>query len=323
MKNSMTARLRSFLVLVALLAGTSVAVGQGRQVAISIDDLPRGGDGGPHDLAGVRALTEKLLRPLREQKIPAVGFVNAGRLQVDPEGLRGILDLWLDAGADLGNHSYSHLDINSVPLDVYTTDIVRGEAAIRAALSARGKVLEWYRHPYLRTGPTPEIKKGLQDFLEQRGYRVAPVTLDNADYAFAAAYSQPELRARVRREYVPYMESVVEFFERRSVAVVGREIPQVLLIHANELNADLMPELIDMLRRRGYQIVSLTRVLEDPVYQSSDEYVGRRGISWIHRWSEAKGMAAKDEPAPPEWVMKAFSANRGAGSTAKQSPSSL
>jgi peptidoglycan-N-acetylglucosamine deacetylase len=299
------------LALLALLTVTGVAVAEGRQVAITIDDLPRGGDGGPYDLQGLRAMTEKLLRPYREQKIPVIGLVNAGRSEIDADGMRSILDLWLDAGADLGNHSYSHPDINNVPLDVYTADIVRGEVAIRAALAARGKKLEFYRHPYLHTGPTPEIKKRLQLFLDQRGYRVAPVTLDNADYAFAAAYMQPKLRERVRREYVPYMESVIAFFEQRLVEVVGREIPQTLLIHANQLNADLMPELLEMLRRRGYEFVTLTRALEDPGYRVPEEYVGRVGFSWIHRWSKTKGMAEKGEPEPPQWVLEAFAARSG------------
>ena len=231
-----------------LLIGAGSAAAQARQVAITIDDLPRGGDGGPYDLAGLREMTTQLLRPFRDQKIPVIGFVNAGRRNVDPDGLRQLLALWLDAGAELGNHSYSHPDINNVALDTYTADIVKGEPAIRAALSARGKKLEFYRHPFLHLGATPEVKKDLQAFLDQRGYRVAPVTLDNADYAFAAAYRQPALRERARREYVPYMQSVIEFFERRSVEVVGREIPQVLLIHANQLNADLLPELLEMLR---------------------------------------------------------------------------
>lgn len=303
-------RVGSLALLLILMIGAAVAEGQGRQVAITIDDLPRGGDGGQYDLPGMRAMTEKLLQPLREQKIPVIGFVNAGRQQVGPEGLRVILDLWLDAGADLGNHSYSHPDINSVSLDAYTADVVSGEAAIRAALAARGKKLEFYRHPYLHTGPTAQIKKGLQDFLDQRGYRVAPVTLDNADYAFAVAYMRADLRESVRREYVPYMESVVAFFEQRSVEVVGREIPQILLIHANEMNADLLPELIGMLRRRGYEFVPLQRALEDPAYQAPERYVGRGGFSWIHRWSRSKGMAPKGEPDPPEWVMKAFTARQ-------------
>jgi peptidoglycan/xylan/chitin deacetylase (PgdA/CDA1 family) len=293
-----------------LFAGAALAAGEGRQVAITIDDLPRGGDRGPSDLAGVRAMTQELLRPFREQHIPVIGFVNAGRSQLDGQGLQEVLNVWLDAGAELGNHSYSHPDINSVALDAYTDDIVRGEAAIRQALASRGKKLEFYRHPFLHTGPTPEIKKGLQDFLDRRGYRVAPVTLDNADYMFAVAYLQPELQARVRNEYVPYIESTVEFFERRSVDVFGREIPQILLIHASAMNADLMPELLDMFRRRGYRFVSLSTALADAAYRSPDEYAGRNGFSWIHRWSKTKGMAPKGEPDPPEWVAKTFAAPR-------------
>ena len=60
-------------------------------------------------------------------------------------------------------------------------------------------------------------------------------------------------------EYVAYMESVVAFFEQRAVEVAGREFPQVLLLHANQLNADLMPDLLAMFRRRGYGFVSLER----------------------------------------------------------------
>lgn len=271
-------------------------------------------------MAGVRAMTTKLLRPFREQHIPVTGFVNTGRTKLDSQQLQELLNVWLDAGAELGNHSYSHLDINNVPLDVYTADIVRGEAAIRQALTPHARKLEFYRHPYLHTGPTPEIKEGLQKFLDQRGYRVAPVTLDNSDYAFAVAYLQPELQARVRREYVPYMESTVEFFEQRSVELFGREIPQILLIHANEMNADLMPELLSMFRSRGYRFVTLTAALADPAYQSPDTYAGRAGTSWLHRWSSTKGMAPKSEPSPAEWVEKALAAGRRAGALPPSSP---
>ena len=306
--NSVKKRLRSLAFLAVLLIGAGTAVGQGRQVAITIDDLPRGGDGGPYDPAAMHAMTEKLVRPFREQQIPVIGFVNAGRHAGDPKRLREILDLWLDAGAELGNHSYSHPDINEVSLGAYIADIVKGEPAIRAALESRGKKLEFYRHPYLHTGPTAEIKTRLQEFLDQHGYRVAPVTLDDADYEFAVLYPKPEFRERVRREYVPYMESVVVFFERRSVEVTGHEIPQILLIHASQLNADLMPDLLDMFRRRGYAFVTLGQALADPAYQLPEKYVGRDGISWIHRWAKSKGMAANGEPDPAEWVEKAYAA---------------
>jgi len=277
-----------------------------RAVAITIDDLPGGGDRAGRTFDAVWSMNERLLRPFKEGRIPVTGFVNQGRsAELGLDGVRRLLDLWLDAGADLGNHSHSHFNINDVPLADYTADIVKGEPVLRAALGARGMALRYFRHPFLFTGPTPEIKAGVQAFLDAHGYRVAPVTIDDADYMYAALYTRPEYRERVRREYVPYMESVVAFFEERSVEVVGREFPQVLLIHDNELNADLMPELLEMFRRRGYQFITLDGALADETYRLPEEYVGRGGFSWIHRWSRTKGLKNRGEPDPPVWVTTA------------------
>jgi peptidoglycan-N-acetylglucosamine deacetylase len=109
---------------------------------------------------------------------------------------------------------------------------------------------------------------------------------------------------------VPYMESVVAFFEQRSVEVVGREIPQILLVHASEMNADLIADLLAMFRRRGYRFVPLDEALADPAYRLPDGYTGTKGISWIHRWGVAKGMPVKLEPEPPQWAQDPFRARR-------------
>src|SRR5262252_361534 len=181
--------------LLCCLALHACAAAAEHAVAITIDDLPRSGDGGPRDFAAVRDLTQHLLAPFREQRIPVIGFVNEGRrVEFGPDGLREVLDVWLDAGADLGNHSYSHLDVNRVPLADFTADITRGEPIVRAALAARGRTLKYFRHPFLFTGPTPEAKAGLQRFLDDHAYTVAPVTIDDADYEFATLYVRAEYR---------------------------------------------------------------------------------------------------------------------------------
>jgi hypothetical protein len=102
------------------------------------------------------------------------------------------------------------------------------------------------------------------------------------------------------------MESVVAFFEKRTVEVVGRDIPHVLLIHANHLNRDLGGELVRMFRRRGYKFISLEEALRDDAYRLPDEYAGPGGFSWIHRWSITKGMPNKGEPEEPRWVREKF-----------------
>jgi len=285
-----------------------------RQVAITIDDLPLGGgDTSPCTLENVRRITAKLLRPFAEQKIPVIGFVNAGRCEgFTPQALREILNMWLDAGADLGNHTYSHPDLNNTPLEQYEADLLRGEPAVREVLAARGKTLRYFRHPFLRTGLDLATKRALENFLAAHGYTVAPVTLDNSDYMFAAVYSDAlrrhdqKLAEKVKSDYIPYMDSIFAFFETRSREVVGHEIAQTLLIHVHQLNADSMPALLEMMRSRGYEFVTLDRALTDDGYRLPNEYAGPGGFSWIHRWSMTKHMQPKGEPDEPHYIAEAY-----------------
>lgn len=293
--------MRAALALLLLAAAAACA---SREVAITIDDLPRGGDA-PSGSAGrsfaeIRGMTERLLAPLRE--IPVTGFVHPGRTELSAPDLRRILDLWLDAGAQLGNHTWSHADLNRTTVPDYEQDILKAEATLRPVLEAHGKKLEFFRYPMLHAGPTVETKRAIAGFLSAHHYRNAPVTFDNSDYLFAAAYLRPELRARVAREYLPYLESVVAFFERRSIEVVGREFPQIMLLHANELNSRRMPDILAMFRRRGYRFIALDEALQDGAYRQPENYVGAGGFSWIHRWSMTKGMPNEGEPDEPEWV---------------------
>jgi hypothetical protein len=98
------------------------------------------------------------------------------------------------------------------------------------------------------------------------------------------------------------MESMFEFYEGLSRDLFGREIPQVLLVHANQLNGDHFSEMIEMMRRRGYQFITLDDALSDPAYRSREDYVGAVGISWLQRWLVTRGQALRKEPYLPEYM---------------------
>ena len=161
-------------------------------------------------------------------------------------------------------------------------------------------------------------RSGLAAFLAEHGYRVAPVTVDNGEWVFAFAYAnvldgQPDTPARastlerLRRGYVPYMLAKLDYYERQSVALLGHALPQVLLLHANELNAAAYVDLVEGIRRRGYRFVALEEAMRDPAYARADGYTGRYGPSWLHRWAIAEGKP-KDfyagEPEVPRWVLE-------------------
>jgi peptidoglycan/xylan/chitin deacetylase (PgdA/CDA1 family) len=284
-----------------------------RRVAVTFDDLPT-----PYgELEDMRRITARLLAPLRRHRVPAVGFVNEGRLfrPGELDARAAVLKAWLDAGMELGNHTFSHIDLRRATLDEYRYDVVRGENVTRMLLADRGMKLRYFRHPFLMTGPTPEYKRGIEEFLAARGYTVAPVTVHNSDYVFAEVYFKARSRGdeetakRVADAYVPYTESVFEHFERLSTETFGREIAQVLLLHANDLNADRFDALAVMLARRGYTLVTLEEALKDPAYAEPDG-PHANGISWLHRWRAAKGLPAKWEPEVPKFVGELYRAGQ-------------
>jgi peptidoglycan/xylan/chitin deacetylase (PgdA/CDA1 family) len=276
-----------------------------RQVAVTFDDLPFTGDGGRTSVGDLRKFTSKLLSTFAANKIPAVGFVNERKLQREGErdARVGLLKMWTDAGYELGNHTFAHASFYRTPLAAFEQQVIDGEPVTRALLAERGLKLRYFRHPYLNTGPDLKTKEAFEKFLAARGYRVAPVTVDNAEWIFAAAYAKAlqdgdrETAKRIADEYVPYMEEMFDFYERMSAELFGREIAQTLLVHANALNADHFDRIAAMLKRRGYEFVTLDEALKDKAYEHRDAYTGAMGISWLQRWAITRGGKFKKEPA--------------------------
>lgn len=299
-----------------------------RRIVMTVDDLPWV-QLPAVPTASILDAHRRLIAAIRAAGVPLTGFVNEGKLEadgeLDPARLAMLRD-WLDAGATLGNHSYSHADLHAVGLAAYEADILRGERQLRPLLQARGQTPQWFRHPYLRAGRSAQDKDALARFLDQHGYRIAPVTVDNSDWIWAAAYLRaaapqaqaqakakakgkhdPErLKARLRRDYVKYMGQKLDYYERQSIALLGYNLPQVWLIHANALNADTYGDLVAMAKQRGYRFVGLDEAMRDPAYQRADAYTGPAGPSWLHRWAIGAKKPASffaGEPAVPDWVL--------------------
>ena len=286
-----------------------------RRVAVTFDDLPGVSVAGDGTVKPLDAMTAKLVDAIAASGAPVVGFVNEGKLyadeRLDPARVAA-LRRWTDAGFELGNHTRDHVDLNTTDPYAFEDQIVRGEPVTKELLAERGKRLRFFRHPYLHTGRDLATRDQIAAFLGGRGYTVAPVTHDNSEWIFARAYSNAavrndrELVGRVAAAYVPYMEAKFDYFERQSNALFGREIPQVLLIHANSLNADAFPQLAKMITGRGYRFVRLEEALQDEAYRSADSYVGTGGITWLHRWAltRDKTLILPNEPKTPKWVLE-------------------
>lgn len=286
-----------------------------RFIAVTIDDLPVVSTRA--DIRARREITEKLLAHIVKAKVPAVGFVNEGKLYTGDnkrdEAQVDLLRRWLGAGLELGNHTFSHRSLNAIELKNYQDDILRGEIITKELLKAQGKSPRYFRHPFLHTGLSLEVKENLNQFLRKNNYAIAPVTIDNGDWIFARAYDNAfdkgdqNLMKQIGAAYVPYLESKMDYWERQSTKLFGREVKQILLLHANFINSDYFDDIAKMLRRREYKFITLEEALKDESYKLPDTFIKRSGISWLHRWALAKGAenVLPDEPKTPDFVLKA------------------
>jgi beta-lactamase regulating signal transducer with metallopeptidase domain len=284
---------------VAADGGSAAARAGRRQVAVTFVNFP----GYTQDARLLSNKTRKLMRALDASGARAVAFVNEAqqyRDGVPNEARVGVLREWLAAGHELGNETAHHVSLYEMPVEEFKEEVTSGDRLLSKLAAERGQKVRYFSYPYLNTGPNAETKAEVERFLGERGYRVHPVTVDNMDWLFNRAYAELLTNddeagaARLRADYVAYMERMFEFYENYSREVVGREIPQVLMLTAGALNADSFEDLAAMLKRRGYKFVTLEDATRDEAYSLPDTYTGARGDSWIARWAVTKGLKYRD-----------------------------
>jgi len=287
------------------------------QVAITIDDLPAAG-AKSMTAAAIMDMTSKLLTTLRVQKVPVVGFVNERKLYTFGEVDERIkaLRLWVDYGYELGNHTFSHSSLNQVGLQAWEDDVIQGENVIRLLLAEHNMKLRYFRHPFLDTGRDLQTRRQAEAFLVARGYRIAPVTLDAWDWMYAGVYEDSRkrgdnaLQQELVRSYLSYSDAVFAYAEDLSRRIVGYQPKQILLLHANYLEADHIAELLELIRKRGYRFITLEDALSDQAYSLPDTFVGEEGSGWLEHWAITQGKPPRGAPVFPLWVIERSKAVR-------------
>jgi peptidoglycan/xylan/chitin deacetylase (PgdA/CDA1 family) len=299
----------------SLLFFTTLSYGQNKRICITVDDLPIV-NYGITDSSYQKLLITNLTESMKKNNIPAIGFIIGKRLY-DETGIgylqRELLINWIEHGLEIGNHTYSHNDFNTISCKEYAQDILDGETVLKKILGNKYKSMKYFRHPYLHTGDTKEKSDSLNNFLTAHGYSTAPVTIDNDDYLFAVAYhranvqNNKELMLKISHDYINYMERKLKYYEAESKNLFGRNINHILLIHASLLNSEYLDSLAVMFRKNGYDFVDMDTALKDDAYKTEITAYGKKGLSWLDRWALSQGKPKeffKDDPTVPDYILE-------------------
>jgi len=108
----------------------------------------------------------------------------------------------------------------------------------------------------------------------------------------------------IRTAFIDYMSRMFDHYEKYSSEMFGRDIAQTMVLTPSRLVADSADDLFGMIKKRGYQFVTMSNAQADPAYQSSESFFGNSGISWFERWRMKQGQQLLDEPKVDPLVQK-------------------
>jgi len=281
------------------------ATGAAQKLAITMDDLPLNGELPPgvtraETARGVLAILKKRHAP------PVYGFINAKRLEGNPDGAEA-LKLWA-AAEPVGNHTYSHKDLELNSAEAFQRDIEENEPALELLqLMSHGEEAQdewhWLRYPYLHEGDTVEKRRAVRAYLKARGYRVAQVTIDWEDYLWNFAYARCAAKkdeksiAWLRSSYLQTASDFLDLGREQAKLVFGREINYVLLMHLGAFSSAILPDALDLLKKKGFQLVTLEEAEKDAAYESDPDVGLHDAGTLLDQWMQVKGIA---DPAHAE-----------------------
>lgn len=281
-------RFRVLVSLLALLAGARPGSAQDfptpngtHPVLVTVDDLPLASNRLHPDRAERARITRDLLGVLARHGIRAVGLVTWNNVD-GPEGER-LLDQWLQAGHELGNHSYRHLDYPRTDAEEYVADVEKARATLDAFLAARGRRLRFFRFPFLREGDTPVKLARMREWLAASGQRNLPVTIDNQDWSFEQPWVEARRAgdtarlARLGEDYQHALRLEALLHTADGDELFARPTPQILLLHANEVGTAQWDALFAWMKGRGFRFASADEVLADAAFAQPHDFVGRYG----------------------------------------------
>jgi peptidoglycan/xylan/chitin deacetylase (PgdA/CDA1 family) len=271
------------------------------EVALTFDDFPSHGPL-PDGLSRVDIINS-IIHALQAAHAPRIyGFVNAKTLEKEP-GTEEVLKLWRDAGFPLGNHTFSHMDLDKNTADAWERDVLEGEPILKQLMGDQD--WHWLRFPYLHEGNTAPKHVEAERFLSEHRYRVAEVTLSFGDYA----YNEPYARCVEKKdtEAIDWMKGAYERGAEASLThgiaaanrLFGRDVKHIMLLHIGGFETVMLPKLLEILNRRGFALITLPDAASDPAYEREKDLTTHVGGTFLQELLVARNIQETDQPEDP------------------------
>jgi lysophospholipase L1-like esterase len=239
------------------------------EIAFTFDDMPAHASL-PKDTTRVE-IASRIIAALKAVHAPATGFVNGVLTEREPASVP-VLRMWRDAGFPLGNHGWSHANLDRISDAQFAEELAKNEPLLQSLMGQAD--WHWFRYPFLaEAGGDPARRARIRKLLADKGYKVAPVTMGFDDWAYNDAYARCVAKgdqasiAKMETAWLEGAEASIGRYRAMAHSLYGHDIPYVILMHLGAFDARMMPRTLKIYRRHGFRFVSLEAATRDPFYR--------------------------------------------------------
>ena len=276
----------------------------GIRLAVTVDDLPgTGPETGPFTY---RSNVAGIIAALRAHGVQhATGFVIGSILEGRPER-QAAIDAWIEAGFEVGNHTYTHPSLATSDIGAYLASIEANRPLIESLEKRTGQHAHYFRPPYLEEGATAGDRRALTEYLAAHRYTMARVSTDFGDWLYSQPYARCLARGDhhgldlLRHRYVEDAAATLAWSAAAAQQLVGRPITQVLLVHATIATAQMLDAALTAFDRVGVHYASLDEALSYSVYHGQYDISGMNVLT--QAGSRLRISLPPVPPRPTAWL---------------------
>jgi peptidoglycan/xylan/chitin deacetylase (PgdA/CDA1 family) len=168
----------------------------------------------------------------------------------------------------------------------------------------------WFRYPYLSEGDTLAKRREVRTWLKENHYKVAEVTMDFEDWAWNDPYTRCTAKSdtaglkQLHDIYLSTADEFISYYRAMSKAVYGRDIPLILLMHVGAFDAQMLPELLNLYRNRGFTFVTLPEAAADPIYAEDSDIAYTNGDTLTEQIAFKRGIPRPNFPNKPTALLQ-------------------
>jgi hypothetical protein len=92
----------------------------------------------------------------------------------------------------------------------------------------------------------------------------------------------------LRSSYLNIASQYLDLGRQMATLVYGHDINHVLLLHLGAFSSTILPDAFDLLKKKGFELVTLEEAQSDPAYEGDPDAGSKYGGSLLDQWMDAR-----------------------------------